>query len=102
MVEQTRETQRVKRVTVQFTIDSPPIAKARPRLTRRGHAYTPKATRQYEAVVAEAARAAMDGLEPLTGPVQAVLHFNMYIPKSWSKKVKKEALGEYHLSLIHI
>lgn len=84
-------------MTVQFTIDSPPVPKARPRLTRKGHAYTPKATRQYEAVVAEAARAAMDGLEPLTGPVQAVLHFNMPIPKSWSKKAKKEALGEYHV-----
>ena len=56
-----------------FTVPGPPVAKARPRLARNGHAFTPKSTRVYERTVALFARSA--GVRPLSGPVRLCVHF---------------------------
>lgn len=37
-------------------------------------------------------------LKPLTGPIAAELDISFKIPKSWSKKRKKEVIGKYHTS----
>lgn len=40
---------------VEFLVAGTPIPKARPRVTRSGHAYTPKTTVEYESRIREAA-----------------------------------------------
>ena len=53
---------------ITLTIEGQPQGKGRPRVTRRGHAFTPTRTREYEAKVAAAARGAHQGA-PLEGPL---------------------------------
>lgn len=53
-----------------FTVPGEPIVKGRPRFTKGGHAYTPKATKDAEARVGEA----YDG-ELFLGNVGVELHF---------------------------
>lgn len=55
---------------VLFTVDGEPIVKGRPRFTKTGHAYTPKATKDAEARVAEAYNGEM-----FTGNIGVELHF---------------------------
>jgi Holliday junction resolvase RusA-like endonuclease len=55
---------------VLFTVEGEPMVKARPRVTKAGHTYTPKATKDAELRVAEA----YDG-ELFTGNVGVELHF---------------------------
>lgn len=45
-------------MTISFDVLAKPRGKGRPRFTRKGHAYTPAQTRQYERVVAMVALAA--------------------------------------------
>lgn len=52
---------------VTFTVEGPPIPKARARMTMRGHAFTPERTRNAEALVRAAAISA--GIAPRSGPV---------------------------------
>ena len=44
--------------TLLFRVNGMPQGKARPRFTRQGRAYTPKKTRDYEAALASAGKAA--------------------------------------------
>ncbi len=74
---------------INFTIPMKPVAKARPRLTRSGHVYTPKKTTDAEKIVALYARKAIK--EPLDGPVWMSVEFTFKMPKSWSKKKKELA-----------
>ena len=53
-----------------FTLEGEPIVKGRPRFTRSGHAYTPKATKDAEARVADAYQGDM-----FTGNIGVELHF---------------------------
>ena len=53
---------------IRFIVPGSPVAKARPRVTRSGRAYTPKRSAQYESVVALVASASYHG-EPLDCPV---------------------------------
>ena len=53
-------------LAVSFHVPGNPVAKQRPRISRRG-AYTPKKTLDYEAVVAQYAMIAMAGRDMLTG-----------------------------------
>ena len=55
---------------VLFTVEGEPIVKGRPRFTRSGHAYTPKATKDAEARVGDAYQAEM-----FTGNIGVELHF---------------------------
>jgi Holliday junction resolvase RusA-like endonuclease len=69
---------------VTVVIAGEPVAKARPRLTRRGIAYTPAHTRKYEAHGRLAAQLAMDGRPPIEVPVRLELVAELPIPVSWS------------------
>jgi Holliday junction resolvase RusA-like endonuclease len=64
-----------------------PIAKARARVTRTGHAYTPKETAEYEAKLKKYFEAAW-GREttPMSGPIMVEAWFYMPRPKSVPKK----------------
>ena len=68
---------------IEFFVPGKPVPMARPRVTRTGHAYTPKACAEYKAIVAAAAREAMKGREMLTDAVQVRVGFYFPIPKSW-------------------
>ena len=72
-------------MTIEFTVPGRPVPMARPRVTAHG-TYTPKRCRDYKAAVAIAAKAAMQGKEPMEGAVHIILQFTFAIPKSWPKK----------------
>lgn len=71
---------------IAFTIEGPPVAKARPRVSfrhGRAWAYTPSRTADYEERVREAALDAFK--RPLLGPLVADVTLGMPIPASWSR-----------------
>ena len=75
--------------TITFMVEGTPVPKGRPRFARRGKfvsTYSPKTTVDYETKVAEAARLAMGGSEPLETPVGAYIYITLPIPASYSKK----------------
>lgn len=77
-----------------FTLSGVPVAKGRPRLTTRGgvaRAYTPAATRRFEAQIADAARAAIGPVDPYTGPVELEAHVLLPIPASWPRRWRTAA-----------
>ena len=74
---------------VNFAVEGTPIGKGRPKFARRGNfvsTYTPTKTRDYETLIAEAARQAMGSSEPLKTPVAAYIYITVPIPASYSKK----------------
>jgi Holliday junction resolvase RusA-like endonuclease len=77
---------------VTIVIGGEPIAKGRPRMTRRGFAYTPAATRKYEARGRLAAQLAMNGPAPIAVPVRAEITIDLPVPTSWSVKRHDPAL----------
>jgi len=76
-----------------FIIPGKPVGKGRPRFWN-GRVVTPKATRDFEELVAWTAREA--GAKPLETPCEVVVEFVMTPPTSWSKKKRLEALGGQH------
>ena len=79
-----------------FQVLGAPVGKGRPKFARRGNfvqAYTPTKTKDYEALVQEAATKAMRGKFAFDGAVQ--INFGIFIepPKSWSKKKRADALN---------
>src|SRR5258705_10621303 len=77
---------------VTIVIGGPPTAKGRPRMTRKGFAYTPAATRKYEAHGRLAAQLAMEGRPPIAVPVHAEIVIELPVPASWSGKRRDAAL----------
>jgi Holliday junction resolvase RusA-like endonuclease len=77
---------------VTVIIDGQPVAKGRPRMTRRGFVYTPAATRKYEAHGRLAAQLAMDGRPPIEAPVRIELLVELPVPASWSKRKAADAI----------
>lgn len=71
---------------VKIVIPGTPQGKARPRFTRAGHAYTPSATRAYEARIAIIGRHAMAGHIILSGPVRISIVAAFPVPASFSHK----------------
>ena len=73
---------------VKLTIPYAPVPKARPRVTKTGHTYTPEKTKQYERIVQYIFNSKYGYMkQPLTEKaVSATLLFYMPIPKSFSKK----------------
>jgi Holliday junction resolvase RusA-like endonuclease len=74
---------------VTFKLDADPVGKQRARYARRGkfvQTYTPDKTRNYEALLKDAAIEAMGSSEPLETPVSLYLYIRVPIPKSFSKK----------------
>jgi Endodeoxyribonuclease RusA len=77
---------------VTVVIAGEPVAKGRPRITRRGFAYTPAATRKYEAHGRLAAQMAMAGRQPIDVPVRIELLVELPVPASWSKRKTADAI----------
>jgi Holliday junction resolvase RusA-like endonuclease len=77
---------------VTIIIGGPAVAKGRPRITRKGFAYTPAKTRRYEAHGRLAAQEAMDGRPPIAVPVRAEITVDLPVPVSWSAKRQDAAL----------
>jgi len=73
-----------------------PTPKGRPRVTRSGHAYTPKKTREAEEEM-KWHLLSQWRQKPLTGPVSVILRFYMPIPKSYSAKKRKTLDGTAHI-----
>jgi Holliday junction resolvase RusA-like endonuclease len=78
--------------SITITVAGEPVAKGRPRMTRRGFTYTPAHTRKYEAHGRLAAQLAMDGRPPIEGPVRVELLAELPIPASWSNKKRARAI----------
>jgi Holliday junction resolvase RusA-like endonuclease len=76
---------------IRFTISGKPQGKGRARFGN-GRTYTPAKTVAYERLIAQAGRDAMDGREPLEGPLYVVVSAFFAVPKSWPQKRRKEAL----------
>jgi Holliday junction resolvase RusA-like endonuclease len=74
-------------------VSGEPVAKGRARMTRKGFAYTPAATRKYEAHARLAAQLAMDGRPPLDMPVRIELLVELPVPASWSKRKAESAIA---------
>ena len=72
-------------------VPKPPVPKARPRMTRSGHAYTPKATSNYEAYLA-AAVGQQWRTEPVEGPLHLDLAVCLPVPASWAAWKRAAAL----------
>ena len=79
---------------IQFTIPGTPVAKARPRVTRSGHAYTPKKTADYERRVKICVMQlmAVQHLRPTTEAIRLYVQAFFPIPSSWSLSKKKNAI----------
>jgi Holliday junction resolvase RusA-like endonuclease len=78
---------------VTVVIAGPAVAKGRPRMTRRGFAYTPAKTRKYEAHGRLAAQLAMDGRPPFDVPCGLTALIELPIPASWSKRRRAAAIS---------
>lgn len=87
-------------MTLFFEVPGEPVGKARPRFTRKGHAYTPKKTSDYEREVRNSFRIAYPDHEPFTGAVTMGVEAVFGVPKSWPKWKREAALrGEIpHIS----
>jgi Holliday junction resolvase RusA-like endonuclease len=77
---------------ITIIVQGAPVAKGRPRMTRRGFVYTPAATRKYEAHGRLAAQLAMDGRPPIDVPVRIELLIELPVPASWSKRKTADAI----------
>lgn len=82
-------------MTTCFMIPGKPIGKARPRVNTYTHrAYTPPATKNYEATVRSSyMNAAPPGERLHTGPVRVQIMAYYPIPKSWNKARKRAAMA---------
>lgn len=72
-----------------------PFAKQRPRMTRQGHAFTPKATVTFESTVRELA--ARELATPYVGPVALTVTAVFEPARSWSRKKREAAMGTPHI-----
>jgi len=61
-------------------------------MTRKGFAYTPAATRKFEAHARLAAQLAMDGRPPINTPVRVELLVELPVPASWSRRKAEGAI----------
>jgi len=68
-----------------------PKPKGRPRFTRKGHAYTPQATRDAENEIASYVRLNVNG-SPLEGALRVDLEIMLPVPTSWGDKKYGQAV----------
>lgn len=71
-------------------IPGEPVAKARPRVTRSGHAYTPKKTELAERAIRNAWIEKYSE-EQMSGPLKVHITFLYEVPKSWPKWKREQA-----------
>lgn len=67
-----------KKRRIHFTVIGEPIAKARPRVTRKGAVYTPKRTSDYEQIVRMVLGCSMPDKTPLKPPIRAEMDFHFH------------------------
>ena len=60
---------------IKFCVECEPLPQPRPRFSRFGGVYFPKAFQEYKAEISKAAVQVMAGREPLTGELKATLKF---------------------------
>lgn len=77
---------------IKFEIPGEPKSKARHRTTKYGHAYTPKQTVEYENWVKQC-YCIQHRNKKLTGQIKAEITAYFSIPKSTSKKKKREMIN---------
>ena len=78
--------------SIRVVVPGQPVPKGRPRVTKKGHAYTPKRTREYENLVKDCWMHA--GSKSVgRSPVYMTINLYMKIPKSESKKKKQQMLA---------
>lgn len=82
--------------SVSFCVATTPIPQARPRFSRRGHAYDTKRCREYKQEIAAAAREAMGCKEPLGGALMVSCRFYFEPPKSVSSKKATAMVGAWY------
>ena len=75
---------------VEIWVEGEPVAKARPRMTRGGHVYTPHRTIDAENAIRREWQKAK--AREITGPVAINCVFYLQTPKNWSKA--RKALAE--------
>ena len=80
-------------MAVSLVIDGIPVSKGRPRFTRKGFAYTPQKTREYEKKVAKLAAHIMAGKPPLDYPIKVLAVAYMPIPQMSVKKTADAVAG---------
>ncbi len=74
---------------IEFTISGEPVAQGRPRFSNAGgfvKAYDPAKSRNGKQHVRYAANHAMEGEEPLAGPLHMRAEFGIMMPKSMARK----------------
>lgn len=76
---------------IMFVVPGKPHGKARPRMTKAGHTYTPKNTVDYEKQVQVCYMSECKGVK-LEGPVTAHITAIYGVPKSASKNTRLEML----------
>ena len=80
-------------VRVVFHVPGKPVPKARPRVTKKGYAYTPRTTQVFEQAVKLAWRKSRATHPfPEGVPLSMEITFNFAPPKSWSKKRRAEVI----------
>lgn len=79
---------------VSFNVFGLPKGKARPRVTKTGHAYTPAATVAWENTIRLQAIHAMRGIDMLDGNLIVRMTFFFQPPKSYAKKRRELLIAE--------
>ncbi len=85
-------------MSVVINIDGKTVAKGRGRVgTVNGHAtvFTPAHTRKYEDRVKLAASLAMEGRDPIEGPVEIFINVYLDFPQSFSAKKREAAINGF-------
>jgi len=78
---------------MRFIVPGVPCAKARPRMTKKGHVYTPKETLDFQNRVRVCFHAAYPGHRPIEGPV-AVAVIARFLPPKSAKATLKRVVAE--------
>lgn len=65
---------------ISFTVPGQPVPKARARVTKGGHAFTPAKTKAYSDLVGVLCRVASSHTGPLDGPVALSVNFTLKAP----------------------
>lgn len=83
-------------MNIELIVEGEPVGKARPRVTNKGHAYTPQKTRDAEKAIADAYRRKYGTYQQAVGaPLLLNVKAYMKIPKSDSQQMKhKKLFGE--------
>ena len=84
---------------VHFCVPGQPVGKARPRVTRAGHAYTPQKTKDYELLVRSCYESQVGDFQfTAKKPLEVLIEAEFQIPKSTSKKKAAEMVDTFHTS----